>query len=208
MGILRDQGLRSRYVGPRRAARAEPVLAARRTVAGGIYSPIARPATATSSPTASPTWCAAEKGTSASLWRHAVRGWSSRATGCARRCTDHGEVAADAFVLAVGRRQRVPGAADRRPAADLSGEGLLDHRAAIRTGAWPRRWACVDEDRLVAMSPPRRPAARGRPRRCSPATTAATGREDFRSILAISRAALRRRGRLRRRGALDAACGR
>ncbi len=89
--------------------------------------------------------------------------------------TSHGEIAADAFVIATGAWTPLLEQRARLPRADPAGQGLLDHHAAA--GALPASIRLIFEEHRVAVTPMRSATASAR-RWSSPATTrrsAATG---------------------------------
>ena len=101
MGILRDQGLPLETVGRDRMLELEPVMGRAPDVAGGIYSPDCQTGDSHKFANNLADWCAAQKGATL-LYDTPIRRLVVEGDRVVKAQTDHGDVAADAFVLAAG----------------------------------------------------------------------------------------------------------
>ena len=184
MGILRDQGLPLETVGRERMLELEPVMARAPEVAGGIYSPDCQTGDSHKFANNLADWCAARKGATL-LYDTPIRRLVVEGDRVVKAQTDHGDVAADAFVLAAGAESvfLAEEIGIRLPIYPVKGFSIT--APLVRPEAGPRM-GLVDEDRLVAMSP-----LGGRLRAASSAVFGGFDYghrpQDFRTILEITR---------------------
>ena len=202
MGILRDQGLPLETVGRERMLELEPVMARAPDVAGGIYSPDCQTGDSHRFANDLADWCAAEKGTTL-LYDTPIRRLVVEGDRVVKAQTDHGDVAADAFVLAAGAESV-----------------FLAEAIGIRLPIYPVKGFSITAPLVRPSGPSGAPHG---PRRRGPAGgDVAARRAAAGGVLGGLRRlrlrapagglphdpgdhppALRRRGRLRRRGPLD-----